>query len=250
MNIKNLPRLLIGLGALFVFGFMTIVVSRFTLAQQKDSDEPTIISDLATPDRYRRFSGLFQTNEKGQGILGLVGRDDVRAMGQVQITVLPGMPTVSPKGQNERTSRYPSGSDLIVIGTVNQKSAFVNENKTFLLTEYVVSVESIVGNRAKTSITVGDEIRVIRPGGHVLYDGIRIRATDMAYGRLETGKPYALFLKSVPGTETFYSFDPRGSYSIQGDTVVSVNSSDLSTRSKTKDAFLDEIRSTILNDNN
>jgi hypothetical protein len=96
-------------------------------------------------------------------------------------------------------------ADLIVIGTVKNKSSLIIEEGTFVFTDYEVTIEESLKNRNDGPVQPNDAINVTRIGGAVKLNGHTVRAIDNEQPPLEVGGRYLLFLTYVAETDSYTS---------------------------------------------
>lgn len=101
-------------------------------------------------------------------------------------------------------------ADVIAIVSPKEKSSQLTENREFIFTDYLVFVDEIFKNNAKTTIHPFSQIIVSRPGGKVSIDGRILSALDSSYQPLEFGEQYLLFLKYIPQTNAYESIAKGG----------------------------------------
>src|SRR5262245_59170753 len=86
------------------------------------------------------------------------------------------------------------GTDATVMGTVTSARSYPTEDGEFLFTEYSVDVLESVQIPGLANSNRGD-ITVVRIGGALIVDGVRVSATIDSVPLLAVGKTYILFGK-------------------------------------------------------
>lgn len=107
------------------------------------------------------------------------------------------MPTTP--GEQLRTSAC--RADAVVVGTLSAPSGFLAENARFILTEYSLTVRETL----KGSLTPGDVVAYIRPGGKLMINGRTVEVTASAYPELSEAAPYLLFLRRVSNDDASFT---------------------------------------------
>ncbi len=118
---------------------------------------------------------------------------------------------------NEITCR----SDVVLAGSVLEKTAFLTSKEDWAFTDHVVQVNEVIKDNSVRPIPVNAHIVVARSGGTIhLSNGRVIRVTDESFAPLKVGSSYLLFLKYIPETGGYLSEDGRGSFELQGGKAV------------------------------
>src|SRR5690606_3831047 len=98
----------------------------------------------------------------------------------------PSAPTTAAEQITQSTCR----ADAVVAGTVLDLQPFLNEDASFILTEYTVRVEeSLRGPRVEP----GSTMSYVRAGGTMTLGGAPVTATHNLYPPLLQGQKYVLF---------------------------------------------------------
>jgi hypothetical protein len=112
-------------------------------------------------------------------------------------------------------------ADATVIASAKDGASQLTENREFLFTDYIVTVEENLKNNASAYIAPNSDMTVTRPGGRVQIKGRIVSAVDSSFMPLDTGKRYLLFLKYVPETGAYRSLR-NGSFLIQNDDLIAL----------------------------
>jgi hypothetical protein len=111
-------------------------------------------------------------------------------------------------------------ADAVVIGMVKSKASQINEDGTFVFTDYEFSVNEVLKNNSAASVNPNTEITVTRTGGAVKLNGRTARAIDYREVPLIVDENYLLFLKFIPETGAYKSLSnsrDEDSFQILGD---------------------------------
>lgn len=106
-------------------------------------------------------------------------------------------------------------ADAVVVGTLAEESAFLNEDETFVFTEYRLDAAEVIRNNAAAPIKPGDSLTIVRDGGTVRLDGRAVRALTADFEPFKTGGRYVLFLRHVPATGAYLAY-LYGSFELGG----------------------------------
>ncbi len=107
-------------------------------------------------------------------------------------------------------------ADLVIIGHVLDEATFLTKNREFLFGQFSVGVEEVLKGQPR-----GDLIRVVRPGGTAVLDGVTIRAIDNLFKPFVVGDRYLMILRSIPESESFLA-DFQGTFRLEGERVFSM----------------------------
>lgn len=114
-------------------------------------------------------------------------------------------------------------ADAVVVGTVKSKASQINDDGTFIFTDYEFTAEDVLKSSATAPITSNTNITITRTGGAVKLNGHKARAIDYREVPLIEGEHYLLFLKFVPETGAYKSLDSSrddDSFQILGNRVI------------------------------
>jgi hypothetical protein len=114
-------------------------------------------------------------------------------------------------------------ADAVVIGMVKSKASQINEQGTFVFTDYEFIPGEVVKNNVVAPINPEKDITITRTGGAVKLNGHTVRALDYRQLPLIEGEYYLLFLKFVPETGAYRALDSSrddDSFQILGNRVI------------------------------
>jgi hypothetical protein len=94
-------------------------------------------------------------------------------------------------------------ADAVVSGQTTSKTAHLSDDETLVFTQYDFVVDSIFKNNSSEMLGLAKTIQVVRPGGDIILNGLRIQVKDFSFEMLEKQKNYLLFLKYVPDAHGF-----------------------------------------------
>ena len=84
-------------------------------------------------------------------------------------------------------------ADVVIVGTVQDLTPFLNEDGTFILTEYTVRVEDTL----RGHLPAGSTISYVRAGGAMNINGRIVTARHNLFPPLLRGQKYVLFVKTI-----------------------------------------------------
>jgi hypothetical protein len=111
-------------------------------------------------------------------------------------------------------------SDAVIIGEVKNKSSQLTEYGEFAFTDYEVVVEELLKNNTASPIQPTNTITVTRSGGLIELNGKVIHAIDESFKSFEVGERVLLFLKFIPATGAYQTFNSAGSFKVEGNELV------------------------------
>lgn len=181
--------------------------------------DPTPIQEGVMMAKQKKHSKIFKGYKNRLKI-----RDLVAQQGDIEVTEMLG-DVIAPSSINLDTylTDLSCGADVVVQGTVKSKASQINEDGTFLFTDYEFTVEDIIKNNPGSPIKPNDDITVTRTGGAVRLNGHTARAIDDRQMPLVAGESYLLFLEFIPETGAYSSLDSSrddDSFQILGNQVV------------------------------
>lgn len=105
----------------------------------------------------------------------------------------------------ERTALPFSTSSAVILGTVNNATAFVSQDHSYVYSDYGISVDSIFKQDSEGPITVGESITASRAGGSVHFpSGHVTHFLIHGEGLPAVGEQYVLFLwKPTPNAPEY-----------------------------------------------
>ncbi|HKS29217.1 MAG TPA: hypothetical protein VJS44_15420 [Pyrinomonadaceae bacterium] len=174
--------------------------------------------------RQKEHSKLYK-DYKGNGkLLDLLKKEENNTGNELIITVMPGLPELSPGGRPSTPDTFlnnlASTADAVVIGTVANKSSQLTENGAFVFTDYDVAVEEVLKENGSNNIQSQSSIVVTRPGGRILLEGRIVTARDRTFKPFAVGGRYLLFLKYIPTTGAYHAVSNKGSFELVDDKSV------------------------------
>lgn len=124
----------------------------------------------------------------------------------IHIESSPGMKFEIP-GPNHRKNPACT-ADAIVVGVVKDQSSYLTQEETFILSDYIISVEKILKDNPAAQMNPGDSIIVTPPGGILVLDGRKVKTFDEDYEPLSLAGRYLLYLQFTPGTSAYRGLFP------------------------------------------
>lgn len=232
---------------------------RISAAQQEEvktqgnrQEEPTPIQEGVMTEKQKKRSKLFKGYAdvtKGKKL-----RDLVTEQGDVTIgKMMPQRIRSSSFSLDKYLQTLACKADVVVIGTIKNKSSQIIEEGTFVFTDYEVTVEEALKNRNGGSIQPDALINVTRIGGAVKLNGHTVRAIDQEQPPLATGERYLLFLTYVAETgsytSAFYGIG-EDSFQLRGNKLTQVSSLSLPLGggiATNADSFIANVRRALAN---
>jgi hypothetical protein len=173
----------------------------------KKPDDATLIQEGVLTEKQKAHSKLFKKYEdvaRGRKVRDLVDeRGDVELVKELGDVLVPNSTSLQ-----EYLTNLTCRADAVVVGTVQSKSSQINEEGTFIFTDYQLLVSEVVKS-GSTAINPPQNITVTRAGGAVILNGHHVKAIDRREELLAVGGQYVLYLRLIPVTSSFQAFvDP------------------------------------------
>lgn len=214
--------------ALLGFGATRIPVhpqDKNTKDIKEKTGEPTSIIEGKLTEKQRKHSRIYKGYKQSQWRRKITNRlidttDDVEIIEEVGE-----LPRLSSLNLQRVLQRLTCAADIIVTGDIQNKSSHINEDGTFVFTDYELSIEEIYKNNA-SAIQQGGNITITRTGGAVKLNGRTVRALDFRSEPLQVNKQYILYLKYLPETDSYspiYEDMYDDTFQLNKDTVVQVS---------------------------
>lgn len=171
------------------FAILTAVVFPLSTASQQAS----------TP-RQKEHSKLYKNYGHGRKI-----RDLAADRQNVFVTVSTGDQHPYSKA-GDLLAEIACSSDAVVIGRLLDESSALNEDETFIFSDYTLAIEEILKNNPRIPIQNTSQIVITRPGGTLKIEGQPVQAEINNFEPFRLGSRYLLFLKFVPMTGGYQAF--------------------------------------------
>jgi len=112
----------------------------------------------------------------------------------------------------------PISGATIVIGTITDGDAYLNDEHTGVFSEYRVAVSEILSSDSKNPVSVGDSISTWRPGGSVSFRSGHLKHFVVAgYGFPQIGGVYLFFLR--PTSSSLQDYAISSAFSLKNQVV-------------------------------
>lgn len=224
-------------------------VNLVSQGQKKSKEEPTLVIRDVISARQKVHSELFDNHRGVAKLTDLIRQDHSNPDQELKITILPGLPEVSPHNElpavDDWLSKLAASSDAVVIGTVVNKVSQLTKNETFVFTDYDLSVEEVLKDRTST-IQPQSIITVTRPGGKILLEGRIINARDKSFKPLVIGGRFLLFLRLIPKTGAYQAVNNKSSFELVNNKVRPLSDApDAKSLGGDLEPFLSQIRAAI-----
>ena len=197
-----------------------------TKAQGNNQEEPTPVQEGAMTEKQKKNSKLFKGYKdvtKGKKLRQLVTEQGDVTIGKM----VPQRIRSTSFSLDKYLQTLACKADLVVVGTIKNKSSQIIEEGTFVFTDYEVTVEESLKNSSNTSARPNAALNVTRIGGAVKLNGHTVRAIDQEQRPLEVGGRYLLFLtyiaESDSYTSAFYGIG-EDSFRLRGNSLTQVSS--------------------------
>jgi hypothetical protein len=225
----NKKLTIISVSLLLIFLIATFATLR-QQAQDKSllqKDEPTVVQTGQITEKGREYSKEIKKlnpDRKGHKLseLSEIGKRKGNKQ-EVGISLgVPDYPTIgssSPITGLEFLSNLSCKADAVVIGIVQNKSAHLTEDETFVYTEYEFLINDVLKNNTRSPIEVNGSIQITRPGGLIKLDNQIIRVVDQLYEPLQTKKEYLLFLNYIPAANGYIVSSAEGDFLIEDNSL-------------------------------
>lgn len=207
-----------------------VLIAVFAVFQQEAQEEsqqdvPTTVQKGQRTERGREYSKEYKklySDRKGSKLTDLSEAGKRRGNKQeIGVSLgVPDFPTIgglSPVTASEFLSNLSCKADAVVVGSVQNKSAHLTEDETFVYTEYEFLIKDVLKNNSASPIEVNDTIQITRPGGLIKFDNQVIRVIDQLYEPLQTRKEYLLFLNFIPAANGYIVSSAEGDFALEKD---------------------------------
>lgn len=227
-----------------------IAIGSIGSAQKKD--EPTQVQVGVMTPRQRVHSKLFGNYVTGRTLdVPRLQKRPGKEAGEATedgVYLGPGIPVTSPDvpvlSFVDFLKDLSCEADATIIATAKDRTSQLTENREFLFSEYVVTVEEVLQNNPSAHLTATSALTVVRPGGRVQIKGRIVSAVDSSFMPLDTAKRYLLVLKYVPETGAYRSLR-NGSFLIQDDELIALTEEQIPGGPGDTRAFSAEARSVL-----
>jgi hypothetical protein len=187
-------------------------------SQAADNANPRLTPQLTLSQVHQLHSTVFEQRFR-RNLLELSKRQgDVRIRMDVDAPFFANGQAPSP-GDLIRESAC--RADAVVIASIKQAESFLTQDKEWVFTDNVVTLNRVLKDNTAHPLAFGSMIVVARSGGHIATaDGHIIEVIDGYSPALQIGKSYLLFLRYVPASGQYVSADGDDSFSVQGSSAI------------------------------
>lgn len=215
--------------SVLVIGFM---LTPFIWGQKESEDVPTPVTRGVATEKEHIYSKVFQKKESYRTRKSLTeltapfrqrvdGKEFTVRIGKLDDYVIK-LDGDRPKTKAEKLQDTVCQSDLVVVGSIYEKSVHLIDDETFVFTLYKFRVDDIL--KGPSSLKKNDAVEFVRPGGLIKLDGQIIRAIDESFPPLRFGKKYLLFLRFLPESGGYLPSAPEADYLVEGDSFDKLDS--------------------------
>jgi len=226
-------------------------VARFQGTTQKNvrgqiQEEATVITEGQMTEKKRQHSKLFKHVGPKLSDIAAKQKGDVEVEEEVgDVIRLPEPAQRPPVFQSALCN-----ADVVVIGTLVDKSSQLTDEGNFIFTDYEITVEEVIKNNVTAPIAVRNNITATRDGGVVQLNDRIFRAKRADFDPLLPGQRYLLFLRSVPSTDSYLMYG-NGVFQLKDRKVFALGPGArealVKRGSNEEDSFLNEIRAYATN---
>jgi len=173
-------------------------------SRTQTSELPSPVQEGTLSERQKQHSKLFggyQDVTQGKTLRALVlEKGDTQVGRLIGNIILPASFNI-----NQYFEKLSCEADVVLIGTVRDKSSNLVEDGTFTFTEYSFIPDDVLKDNPLQHVQPNSEITIVRAGGTVRLLGHVISAIDSSEKPLTVGGRYLLFLKFVSSTGAYRS---------------------------------------------
>lgn len=214
-------------------------------------ENPSPVQEGVMTEKQREHSKRFSQKyayRKNQKLRDLWGRGDILVT--IGVGDKPSSTSSPPFNLDEFLRKMTCDADAILIAQVKDKVSQLTEHGEFTFTDYEVTVEEILKNKADSPINPQSNITITRQGGAIKLNGKVIRGIDLSFKPFEMDSRVLLFLRFIPATGAYETFTSEGSFMLVGSELVKLTDEALPPELESeKDAasFISKIRSQAVN---
>jgi len=142
---------------------------------------------------------------------------------------------------------FASSADAVVVGTTQSSVSALSEHQSFIFTDWTIAVNEVIKNNSASSIEVGAQIIVTRPGGTLVLNGRNVKINMASFLPFRQNRQYVLFLKYIPQTGAYMGLQDQ-TFELFQHAVVKMNPGSGGVVMENKqdpNAFLVEVRSAV-----
>jgi hypothetical protein len=110
-------------------------------------------------------------------------------------------------------------ADAVIRATVLSKESQALEDMGWAFTDYRVEVLEVLKQNEASRLVEGAEVIITRPGGKLAIGNVVVTMNNIEFKPLRTNSEVLLFLKFVPETRAYATWDSSGSFEVDGTTV-------------------------------
>ena len=209
-------------------------------------EEATAVQPGALTERQKIHSRLFAGHRTGRKLteLAATGTGDIVVTSLTPKPFIVGTPQC-PRYPRPQLRNISQDADAVVVGTLAAKKySQLTEGGDFIFSDYELKVDEVLKNNAAAPVAPGASVTVARPGGAVLLNGRVVHGLAGNFRPFAAGGRYLLFLKYVPGTNSYQAFG-SGSYQLLSETAVSLFRSSSKPDEQPLGAFVTQVRDAI-----
>jgi hypothetical protein len=206
---------------LFGFGSAWMVITSGTAEVSQEDATPIKVGIMS--EKQRAHSRLYDNYKTNRKLDALPLPDENNKDLEQGVYIEPGTPVTSPDAPVLNFEDFlrdaECASDAVVIVDVKDKSSQLTDNREFIFTDYTAVVQEVFKDNSVAPLRKGNTITVTRPGGKVQINGRVINALDSSFKLLKKEKRYLLFLKYIPGADSYQSIR-KGSFRVEDNELI------------------------------
>lgn len=182
---------------------------------QEELPDATPVEKGVLTEQQHRHSQLFSRYDSKRKPLSELAANAKNKIVERHIE-LPLIPHAEPETPESHFGRLAQESDVVIRGKVIRKVSQITEDDAFIFTDYTIVVEEIFNNKTSIPLNAQDMIIVTRAGGKVLLGETIVKVTDESFLPLPINKNIMMFLKVVPGANTYSAARYNACFELDG----------------------------------
>ncbi|CAN5745226.1 hypothetical protein BH24ACI1_BH24ACI1_07680 [soil metagenome] len=192
--------------------------------QVEQPDEPTVVKKGQITKQEKAYSKEY---EKEYDYSNDPKLTEIKEPGGIGIVIgegsFPGSTDDTAITSNQFLEKLSCEADAVVVGKVKDKASHLTSDERFIYTAYDFEIKRTIKNNPASSIEIGKNIEITRPGGFIKIDDQLIKVEDKSYEPLKRNKEYLLFLKFVPSANGYKVFDSQSDFALENNAIIKLS---------------------------